>query len=70
MNVLFFLLFKNLIFIILFHLVDNVSGKKVHRKHYNEDFSLFLPAPADAQPKISPQLAFAIYQYLSTGMLF
>ena len=49
--------------------VDNVSGKKVNRKHHNQDFSLFLPSPTDSQPKISPQLAFAIFQYLSTGIL-
>ena len=55
-------------YLLIFVLVDNVSGKKVHRKHHNEDFSLFLPAPQDTQPKISAQLAFAIFQYLSTGM--
>ena len=53
--------------VLCFFAVDNVSGKKVHRKHHNQDFSLFLPAPTDAQPKISAQLAFAVYQFLSTG---
>lgn len=48
--------------------VDNVSGQKVHRKHHNQDFTLFLPSPEDAQPKLSSQLVFAIFQYLSTAV--
>ncbi|XP_002154156.2 metal transporter CNNM4 [Hydra vulgaris] len=50
--------------------VDNVSGKKVQRKknQLNHDFSMFLPHPGASKSKISPQLAFAIYQYLSTSV--
>ncbi|XP_047128854.1 metal transporter CNNM4 [Hydra vulgaris] len=50
--------------------VDNVSGKKVQRKKYqlNNDFSLFLSNSKETKTKISPQLSFAIYQFLSTSV--
>ncbi|XP_065649303.1 metal transporter CNNM4 [Hydra vulgaris] len=50
--------------------IDNVSGKKVQRKKYqlNNDFSLFLSNSKETKTKISPQLSFAIYQFLSTSV--
>ena len=51
-------------FFILFFSVDNVSGKKVKRNN-QQDFSLFVP-DAPTYSKISPQLSFAIFQYLTT----
>ena len=49
-------------------LVDNVSGRKVPgRKGVNHDFSLFTASDEDKRMRISPQLAFALFQYLSTG---
>ena len=50
-------------------LVDNVSGRKVPgRKSVNHDFSLFTASDEDKRKKISPQLGFALFQYLSTGV--
>ena len=58
------------VFIELFlFVVDNVSGRKVPgRKGINHDFSLFTASDEDKKKKISPQLGFALFQYLSTGM--
>ncbi len=51
--------------------VDNVSGRKVPgRKGINQDFTLFTPAPEDKKKRITPQLAFALFQYLSTGKFY
>ncbi|XP_066921976.1 metal transporter CNNM2-like [Clytia hemisphaerica] len=46
--------------------IDNVSGQKVKRNN-QQDFSIFLP-DAPTVSKISPQLSFAIFQYLSTSV--
>ena len=34
----------------------------------NHDFSLFTASDEDKKKRISPQLAFALFQYLSTGI--
>jgi len=49
--------------------IDNVSGRKVPgRKCLTHDFSLFTASDEDKKKKISPQLAFALFQYLSTAV--
>eukprot|EP00794_Sanderia_malayensis_P005476 gene5476-6160_t len=49
--------------------IDNVSGRKVPgRKGTNQDFSLFSASDEDKKKRISPQLAFALFQYLSTAV--